>query len=37
MKAGESSIPEFGKYFLDQMPDGSTRKPDSLFMEALKS
>ena len=35
-KAGESSIPEFGKYFLDRMPDGSTRKPDSLFMEAFK-
>ena len=35
-KAGESSIPEFGKYFLDRMPDGSTRKPDSLFIEALK-
>jgi predicted SAM-dependent methyltransferase/GR25 family glycosyltransferase involved in LPS biosynthesis len=35
-KAGESSILEFGKYFLDRMPDGSTRKPDSLFMEAFK-
>lgn len=35
-KAGESSIPEFGKYFLDRMPDGSTRKPDSLFVEAFK-
>jgi predicted SAM-dependent methyltransferase len=35
-KAGESSIPEFCKYFLDRMPDGSTRKPDSLFVEAFK-
>jgi predicted SAM-dependent methyltransferase len=34
--AWESSIPEFGTYFLDRMPDGSTRKPDSLFMEAFK-
>jgi len=35
-KAWESSIPEFDKYLLDRMPDGSTRKPDSLFMEAIK-
>jgi hypothetical protein len=35
-KAWESSIPEFGTYLLDRMPDGSTRKPDSLFMESFK-
>jgi SAM-dependent methyltransferase len=35
-RAVESLIPDFGKYHLDRMPDGSTRKPDSLFMEAVK-
>jgi cephalosporin hydroxylase/predicted SAM-dependent methyltransferase len=36
MRADESLIPDFDKYHLDRMPDGSTRKPDSLFMEAVK-
>jgi predicted SAM-dependent methyltransferase len=35
-RADESVIPDFGKYYLDQMPNGSTRKPDSLFIEAVK-
>jgi predicted SAM-dependent methyltransferase len=35
-RADESVIPDFGKYHFDRMPDGSTRKPDSLFMEAVK-
>ncbi len=34
--AAESSIPGFAAYGLDTNPDGSTRKPDSLFMEARK-
>jgi predicted SAM-dependent methyltransferase len=36
-KAGESLIPEFWKYYFDRLPNGSTRKPDSLFMEAIKA
>jgi cephalosporin hydroxylase/predicted SAM-dependent methyltransferase len=35
-RADESVIPDFEKYHFDRMPDGSTRKPDSLFMEAVK-
>ena len=35
-KAHESSIPNFNNYLLDLEPDGSVRKPDSLFMEAIK-
>ena len=35
-KVEESRIPDFGKYYLDRLPNGSTRKPDSLFMEAVK-
>jgi len=35
-KATESCIKEFMKYLLDTEKDGSTRKPDSLFMEAKK-
>ena len=35
-KADESQIPDFNSYFLDTEPDGSIRKPDSLFMEARK-
>ena len=31
-----SRIPDFHQYGLDVMPDGSIRKPDSLFMEARK-
>ena len=34
--AGESEIPDFNRYRLDLNPDGSVRKPDSLFMEARK-
>jgi glycosyltransferase involved in cell wall biosynthesis/predicted SAM-dependent methyltransferase len=32
----ESSIPDFNKYHLDVEEDNSIRKPDSLFMEAIK-
>lgn len=35
-RADESAIPGFNAYLLDLEPDGSTRKPDSLFMEAVK-
>jgi predicted SAM-dependent methyltransferase/tetratricopeptide (TPR) repeat protein len=35
-RADESVVPDFEKYHFDRMPDGSTRKPDSLFMEAFK-
>ena len=35
-KAYESSIPSFNNFLLDIEPDGSIRKPDSLFMEAIK-
>jgi len=34
--ANESKIPGFDNYRLDVTSDGSVRKPDSLFMEALK-
>jgi predicted SAM-dependent methyltransferase len=34
--ADESSIPFFDKYHLDKNPEGKIRKPDSLFMEAIK-
>lgn len=34
--AGESAIPGFREYFLDETTDGRVRKPDSLFMEARK-
>lgn len=38
MKTGkDSDIPDFSSYHLDVLPDGSVRKPDSLFMEAKKS
>ena len=33
---GESRIPGFSAYLLDCEEDGSTRKPDSLFIEAQK-
>lgn len=36
LKAAESGIPDFQKYALDTDPDGKTRKPDSLFIEAVK-
>lgn len=32
----ESRIPQFHEYFLDIQPDGQVRKPDSLFVEAIK-
>jgi len=35
--AKETSIPNFNRYMPDIEPDGSTRKPDSLFMGAIKS
>lgn len=34
--ANQSRIPNFEQYGLDVLPDGSVRKPDSLFMEALR-
>jgi SAM-dependent methyltransferase len=34
--ANESRIPEFSRYELDADAQGSPRKPDSLFMEAIK-
>lgn len=34
--AADSRIPNFGRYHLDVTDDGSIRKPDSLFMEAIK-
>lgn len=34
--ADESLIPDFNSYLLDIQEDGSIRKPDSLFMEAIK-
>ena len=34
--ANESRIPDFSRYLLDLEADGSTRKPDSLFMEAVR-
>ncbi len=35
-RADESRIPNFNEYLLDIEADGSVRKPDSLFIEALK-
>ena len=37
MRAETSQIPDFATYHLDVLPDGSVRKPDSLFMEARRS
>ena len=34
--AFDSSIPEWGLFHLDALPDGKVRKPDSFYMEALK-
>lgn len=34
--ATESAIPDFARFHLDAGPDDAVRKPDSLFMEALK-
>jgi hypothetical protein len=34
--ASRSRIPNFTEYYLDVEPDGRTRKPDSLFVEASK-
>jgi predicted SAM-dependent methyltransferase len=36
-KSNESNIPNFNSYLLDIEIDGSTRKPDSLFIEARKT
>jgi len=36
VKADDSRIPDFNNYLLDIEADGSVRKPDSLFMEAIK-
>jgi len=36
-QATTSAIPGFRDFGLDTEPDGRTRKPDSLFMEAIKS
>lgn len=36
MSADESKIKNFNKFLLDIETDGSTRKPDSLFVEAIK-
>ncbi len=36
VEANESVIPGFNRYLLDIEADGSIRKPDSLFMEAVK-
>jgi predicted SAM-dependent methyltransferase len=35
-RADESAIPDFNKYLLDVEADGAVRKPDSLFMEAVR-
>ena len=35
-RAKESAIPDFSEFHLDTDPQGEVRKPDSLFMEALK-
>ena len=35
-EANESSIPNFNSYLLDIEPDGSVRKPDSIYVEARK-
>ncbi len=35
-RANESRIPDFNRYLLDIEADGAVRKPDSLFMEAVK-
>ncbi len=35
-QAQSSAIPGFQKYYLDVLEDGSVRKPDSFFMEAIK-
>ncbi|MBF0233115.1 MAG: methyltransferase domain-containing protein [Desulfamplus sp.] len=35
-KADESSIPDFNSFLLDIEPNGSVRRPESLFMEARK-
>lgn len=34
--AGQSDIPDFGRYHLDVEADGGVRKPDSFFLEARK-
>jgi predicted SAM-dependent methyltransferase len=34
--AHQSRIPDWEKFYLDTLEDGTVRKPDSLFMEAIK-
>jgi hypothetical protein len=36
LSATDSAIPDWDRYRLDEMPDGSPAKPDSLFAEAYK-
>jgi len=36
VSASGSSVPGWGAFHLDTEPDGSVRKPDSLFMEAVR-
>ena len=36
-RADESEFPRFRSYELDTLPDGSARKPDSLYIEARKT
>lgn len=36
-QAAESRVPNWSSFNLDTLPDGSVRKPDSLFMEAVKN
>ena len=36
MQAHVSQVADFGTYHLDVLPDGSVRKPDSLFIEAKR-
>lgn len=36
MTAGQSRVADWASFHLDTEPDGSVRKPDSLFMEAIK-
>jgi predicted SAM-dependent methyltransferase len=35
--ANQSRIPDFNRFLLDTNPDGTVRKPDSLFMEGVKA
>jgi len=37
LNEGESRIPKWSSYCLDVLPDGTTAKPDSLYMEATRA